>query len=71
MGNNTQFCQYKNVTAHPYFETSRPARWINDNLQPLEFFYKTFPKKIIQQVAAETNCYYAQSQQNIKNKYTK
>ena len=61
----------RNVTAHPYFETSRPASSINENLQPLEFFYKTFPRKIIQQIAAETNRYYAQSQQNIKNKYTK
>ena len=60
-----------NVTAHPYFETSRPAHLINENLQPLEFFYKTFLRKIIQQIAAETNRYYAQSQQNIKNKYTK
>ena len=59
------------VTAHPYFETSRPARSINENLQPLEFFYKTFPRKIIEQIAAETNRYYAQSQQDIKNKYTK
>ena len=61
----------RNVTAHPYFEISRPASAINENLQPLEFFYKTFPRKIIQQIAAETNRYYAQSQQNIKNKYTK
>ena len=60
-----------NVTAHPYFETSGPAHLINENLQPLEFFYKTFLRKIIQQIAAETNRYYAQSQQNIKNKYTK
>ena len=37
-----------NVTAHPYFETSRPARSINETLQPLEFFYKTFPRKTIQ-----------------------
>ena len=54
------------VTADPYFETSRPARSINENLQPLEFFYKTFPRKIIQQIAAQINRYYAQSQQNIK-----
>ena len=60
-----------NVTAHPYFETSEPARSISENLQPLEFFYKTFPRKIIEQIAAETNRYYAQSQQDIKNKYTK
>ena len=59
------------LTAYPYFETSRPACSINENLQPLEFFYKTFPRKIIQQIAAETNCYSAQSQQNIENKYPK
>ena len=60
-----------NVTAHPDFETSRLARSINENLQLLEFFQKTFHRKIIQHIAAETNRYYAQSQQNIKNKYTK
>ena len=38
---------------------------------PLNFSTKQFPRKIIQQIAAETNRYSAQSQQNIKNKYTK
>lgn len=58
------------VTEHPYFKTSRPTRSINENFQRLEFFYETFPRKIFQQIAAETNHYYAQSQQNISNKYT-
>lgn len=58
------------VTEHPYFKTSRPTRSINENFQRLEFFYETFPRKIFQQIAAETNYYYAQSQQNISNKYT-
>ena len=30
-----------------------------------------FSRKIIQQIAAETNRYYAQCQQNVKNKCTK
>ena len=34
-----------NVTAHLYLETSGPARSINENLQPLEFFYKTVSQK--------------------------
>ena len=30
-----------------------------------------FPRKIIQQIAAETKRYYAQCQQNVKNKHKK
>ena len=60
-----------NAIAHPHLETSRPARSIHENLQSFKSFYKMFSRKIVQQIAAETNRYYAQCQQNVKNKYTK